>query len=156
MKTRKSWKEKMETLQEAKVVAIPARLHKRFGRGTMLIPRPLDVDALIRKVPRGKLVTQTQLREKLAQAAGANHTCPMTTGIFVRISAEAAEEAARNGAARITPYWRVVREDGKLIEKLPGGPSAQAERLRQEGHEIDDAGKLRVRGLERALVRFRD
>jgi len=29
---------------------------KRFGSGKMLIPKPLDVDALIRKVRKGKHV----------------------------------------------------------------------------------------------------
>ena len=60
MKTRKSWREKMEGAQEAKVVAIPPRMQKRFGKGKMLIPKPLDMDALIRKVPRGKVVRHSQ------------------------------------------------------------------------------------------------
>jgi alkylated DNA nucleotide flippase Atl1 len=144
MKTRKSWREKLETAQEAKVVAIPPRMQKQYGKGTMLIPKPLDVDAAIRKVPRGKVITLTEIREKLASAAGANVTCPMVTGIFVRISAEAAAEDMRAGKSRVTPYWRVVRDDGKLLEKLPGGPAAQAEHLEAEGHQIHRAGKLRV------------
>jgi alkylated DNA nucleotide flippase Atl1 len=153
MKTRKSWREKMETAREAKVVTIPPKMQERFGRGKMLIPRALDLDALIRKVPRGKLVTQTQLREKLARDAGADVACPITTGIFVRIIAEAAEESSREGKLRITPYWRIVRDDGRLLEKLPGGPSAQAEKLAGEGHKIDRSGKLRVEQLSGALVR---
>jgi alkylated DNA nucleotide flippase Atl1 len=111
----------------------------------MLIPRPLDVDALIRKVPRGKLVTVTQIREKLARASAANTVCPMCTGMFVRISAEAAAEDLRAGKSRITQYWRVVRNDGTLFEKLPGGPTGQAEHLEAEGHKIDRSGKLRVK-----------
>lgn len=143
MKSRKSWREKMD--HPAKVVAIPPQMQKRFGRGKMLIPCPLDIDALIRKTPRGKLITQNQIREKLAAAARADVACPITTGIFVRIVAEAAAEDARAGKSRITPYWRVVRDDGSLFEKLPGGPAAQAEHLEAEGHSIDRSGKLRVR-----------
>ncbi|HWZ30340.1 MAG TPA: MGMT family protein [Bryobacteraceae bacterium] len=143
MKSRIPWREKLDRPQQ--IVTIPPRMQKRFGRGKMLIPCPLDVDALIRKVPRGKLVTQTQLREKLAQAAGVDVACPITTGIFVRIVAEAAAEDARSGKSRITPYWRVVRDDGSLMEKLPGGPSAQADHLEAEGHRIDREGKLRVK-----------
>jgi hypothetical protein len=37
-----------------------------FGKGTMLIPTPKLVDALIRKVPKGKLVTVGELRRKMA------------------------------------------------------------------------------------------
>jgi len=157
MKTRKSWKEKLHTDQEAKVVVIPEKMRKRFGslrkNATILIPRPLDVDALIRRVPRGRLVTQGQLRERLARDAAADVACPITTGIFVRIVAEAAAEADRAGKSRITPYWRVVREDGRLLEKLPGGLVAQADRLEAEGHAIDRTGKLRVKELK--LVKFR-
>jgi alkylated DNA nucleotide flippase Atl1 len=90
----------------------------------------------------------------LARASQADVACPITTGIFVRIAAETAAEDARNGKVRITPYWRVIRDDGKLLEKLPGGPSAQAEHLAAEGHKIDRTGKLRVQGPGRALVRM--
>lgn len=110
----------------------------------MLIPKPLDVDALIRTVPRGKVLTLTGLREKLARAAGADVTCPMVAGMFVRIVAEAAAEDVRDGKPRVTPWWRVVRDDGGLFEKLPGGPTAQAEHLEAEGHVIDNSAKLRV------------
>jgi len=44
MKTRKTWREKLEKVPEAKVVDDPR------GRGRMLIPKPLDVDALIRQI----------------------------------------------------------------------------------------------------------
>ena len=71
----------------------------------------------------------------------------MTTGIFVRIAAEAAEEARRAGARSVTPYWRVLKEGGKLNDKFPKG---QAARLRREGHRI--AGN-RVRNFEAALQR---
>jgi hypothetical protein len=147
MKTRTSWSEKLEGAHPAKIVPIPPRMQKRFGQGTMLIPRPLDVDVLIRKIPRGKLLTQSQLREKLARKAGANLTCPLCAGMFLRISAEASAEQARAGKSRVTPYWRVVRDDGRLMENLPGGPTGQAEHLMAEGHRIDTSGKLRVKYL---------
>jgi len=103
----------------------------------MLIPKPLDVDALVRRVQRGKLATVDQIRDRLASDFGADLTCPLTTGIFLRISAEAAEEDASRGERDITPYWRVIKSDGSLNEKLPGGVEAQAARLREEGHSIE-------------------
>jgi alkylated DNA nucleotide flippase Atl1 len=144
MKTRKSWREKLEGAHEARVVPIPPSMQKQLGKGTMLIPKPLDVNAAIRKVPRGKVITLTQLRDKLARAAGADVTCAMVAGMFVRISAEAASEDLRAGKSRITPYWRVVRDDGRLLEKLPGGPTEQARHLEAEGHLIQNSAKLRV------------
>src|ERR1700728_5254835 len=46
--------------------------------------------------------------------------------------------------SRVTPYRRVVRDDGRLLEKLPGGPSEQARHLEAEGREIRNSAKLRV------------
>ena len=136
--SRVPWREKLEQpkVKLPKIVRVPAKWQKRFGSGTMVIARPLDVDALIRTVKRGKLVTQTQLRARLARKYRVDHTCPLTTGIFVRIIAEAAEEDRRTGKSHVTPYWRVVRDDGSLNEKLPGGPPAQARHLRAEGFSI--------------------
>jgi len=90
------------------------------------------------------VLTLTALREKLARAAGADVTCAMVAGMFVRIVAEAAEEDLRAGKARVTPWWRVVRDDGKLFEKLPGGPTGQAQHLEGEGHQVQKSGTLRV------------
>jgi len=60
-KSRTPWREKLEKKHPShgKVVDIPPKMQKRFGTGTMLIPRPLDVDALICKVQKGKLITVT-------------------------------------------------------------------------------------------------
>jgi alkylated DNA nucleotide flippase Atl1 len=141
MRTQKSWREKMDNPNLPKVVAVPPRMQKRFGSGTMLVPSPREVDALIRTVPRGRVITVSRIREMLAAEHSADVTCPLTTGIFVRIAAEAAEEDAAAGKKRITPYWRVVKEDGSMNPKYPGGARRQAERLRAEGVEID-GGKL--------------
>src|SRR5579864_7729548 len=152
MKTRKSWREKMEG-STAKVVTVPPKMQKRFG-SKMLIPAALDIEALMRKVPSGKLVTQTEIRKKLAGDAGVPEACPITTGIFVRIIAEAAAEEMKAGKARVTPYWRLIRDDGTFIEKLPGGPTEMAKHLEAEGHSIDRSGKLRVKNFESGLKKF--
>lgn len=144
MKGPKSWREKLEGAHAAKVIPIPPKMQKQLGKGTMLIPTPLDVDALVRKVPSGKVITLTHLREKLARKAGADATCAMVAGMFVRIVAEAAAEDARAGKSRIAPWWRVVRDDGTLFEKFPGGPHEQARHLEAEGHRIDSSAKLRL------------
>lgn len=132
MKSRTSWREKLEKPQEPKIVDIPPKM-SHFGKGTMLIPTPKLVDELIRKIPRGKLVTIGELRRKLAAEFATDVTCPLTTGIFVRIAAEAAEEARANGRQRLTPYWRVIKDDGRLNPKFPGGAEQQIRALHAEG-----------------------
>ena len=155
MKSRKTWREKLETGQEAKVVNVPPKMAKRFGTGKMLIPTPLLVDALIRKVEKGKLVTTGEIRGRLAKDFKVDSTCPLTTGIFLRIAAETAEEDLRMGRQEITPYWRVIRDDGSLNEKFPGGVEAQAVHLKEEGHTIElGKGKKppKVKDFQKALV----
>ena len=132
-------------------------MSKRLGTGMMLIPKPLDVDALIRKTRKGKLITVSEIRSRLARDNNVDVACPLTTGIFIRIAAEAAEEDLQNGRKQITPYWRVIRDDGSLNEKFPGGVKEQSRRLRDEGHSIAAArGKKppRVRNFEDFLTRL--
>ena len=142
------WREKLERHQEAKVVQIPPRMQARFGKGTMVIPKPLDVDALIRRVPKGKLVTVAQLRDQLARQCKADVTCPLTTGIFIRIAAEAAEEERRSGRKEVTPYWRVLTHEGRLNPKFPGGVEGQKRKLLAEGHKTE-----RTKGSKPPVVR---
>ena len=148
-----TWRDKLhaEHPNHGKIVPANAAQRKQ-GIETVLIPRPLDVHALVRRVGKGRVVTVSELRDALARRAGADIACPMTTGIFLRIIAEAAEEAAREGKKRITPYWRVVDADGGLKAKFPGGVADQARRLRAEGIRIVPAeGKKppRVQDLQR-------
>lgn len=139
--------EKFESRKEPEVVEDPR------GRGRMLIPTPRLIDSLIRRVPRGRLVSVEQIRERLAKDFDADLTCPMTTGIFIRIVAEAAEERRRAGEREITPYWRVVKRGGRLLEKLPGGAEKQAQLLRNEGHIITRIkGALWIKDYEEKLV----
>jgi len=154
--SRTRWREKLEKPQEPKVVQIPPKM-SRFGKGTMLIPTPMLVDELIRKVPKGKLITSSELRRKLASDFATNVTCPLTTGIFVRIAAEAAEEDRTNGKRRLTPYWRVVKDDGGLNPKYPGGVDAQARNLRAEGFTVTRKGQKprTVTEFERRLHTFK-
>jgi len=150
---KKSWREKLEIKKEPKIVDDPK------GRGRMLVPTPLLVDALTRKIPRGKLLTVKDLREKLARDFGADLTCPLATGWFIRIVAEAAEEDLREGRKKpeeVTPYWRVIKSNGSLNDKFPGGAEAQARHLREEGHEIlpGRKGKLVVKDFEGKLANY--
>lgn len=65
-------------------------------------------------------------------------TDPMTTGIFLRIIAEAAEEE-RPMKSEITPYWRVLKSDGSINVKFPGGIESQIKFLEKEGHIVEFA-----------------
>jgi alkylated DNA nucleotide flippase Atl1 len=135
-KSKTSWCAKLHKPMLPKLVPVPEGMAKRLGSGMMLIPTALEVDAMIRKIPRGQVSTVSQIRRRLARWHNADVTCPLVTGIFLRIVAEAAEEDGMSGKPYITPYWRVLREDGGLNAKFPGGIDAQARRLMEEGHTV--------------------
>jgi len=136
--TRKSWREKFENPAKGlpKVVDGPEKWKKRFGGTRVLVPTPFLIDKVIRTVKKGKLITVNQIREKLAKEFNADATCKITTGIFLRICAEVAHEDLLTDKKRITPYWRVLKSDGSLNPKYPGGINSQAAYLKAEGHEI--------------------
>ena len=154
-KSKTRWREKLEKPQAPKVVQIPEKM-SRFGKGTMLIPTPMLVDELMKRIPKGKLITGGELRRKLASDFATDVTCPLTTGIFVRIAAEAAEEDRANGKRRLTPYWRVIKDDGSLNPKYPGGVESQARLLRAEGVDVERRGNRSpvVKDFHRRLHRL--
>jgi hypothetical protein len=137
-KVRKSWTEKLHDSKDLpRIEAINEKMQGRWGTGTMVIPAPLEVDALMRSVPRGKLTTINHIREALAKKHGATISCPITTGIFCWIAAHAADESGFAGENAIMPYWRTLKSDGALNPKFPGGVAEQSARLKSEGHIIE-------------------
>lgn len=139
---KKSWREKLaDDKGLPKVCPVTGRMSTRWGTGRMVIPAPREVDALMKQVPKRKLVTINELRAALAQQHQADFACPITTGIFSWIAAHAAAEAAAEGAKRITPYWRTLKTGGEVNPKYPGGAAAVARRLRAEGHRLVAKGK---------------
>jgi hypothetical protein len=153
MKTRKSWREKLYDAKGLpKVGEITGKMSTRWGAGTMVIPAPVEVNDLMRTVPRGKLVTINELRHALALKHRVTMACPITTGIFAWIAAHAAEEEASAGKKRITPYWRTLKTGGLLNEKYPGGAAALKKRLQAEGHNVLKKGtRLFVADYEKSL-----
>jgi hypothetical protein len=148
MQLKKSWREKLaDSKGLPKTGRITGKMSKRWGTGTMVVPAPLEVDALMKRVPKGKLITITELRAALAKKHGVNVCCPITTGIFAWISAHAAEEAATDATAnargrpKITPYWRTLKTGGELNPKYPGGIARLRKQLTAEGHRIVAKGK---------------
>jgi len=137
-----TWQEKLnDSKGYPKVEKIKGKMSKKWGTGTVVIPAPIEVDQLMRKVPKGKLTTINEIRSALATKHKATIGCPLTTGIFAWISAYAAEEQKQQGTTEITPYWRTLKTGGFLNEKYPGGVETQKQLLEQEGHVIIKKGK---------------
>ena len=149
---KKSWKEKLNNSNGLpKVEMLP--LNCKWGSGAMLIPAPIEVDEIMKTVPKGKLITTNEIRKKLAKKHGTNIACPLTTGIFTWIAANAAEEDAINGIKNHTPYWRTLKTGGELNPKYPGGIEQHKSLLEAEGFTIIQKGKKwLVKNFEAYLI----
>lgn len=119
---------------------------KRFAdleAGTsVLIPSPQDIEGVIEDLAPAETLTLTELRQRLAQRHGADGSCPVMTGMNLRIVADLALEAidaghdpaeasgsavGDEGGSEVVPFWKVVEPTSSLASKLPGGPT----RIRQ-------------------------
>lgn len=69
-KLKETWRQKLvSTTQKQnlpRVVEVNEKMSKRWGEGTVVIPSPVEVDALMKTVPSGKLITINQIRAFMA------------------------------------------------------------------------------------------
>ena len=122
---RKTWTQKLDNGRDPKVVILPKPYCGVQAGAKLFVGTPRLVKQFIEAIPPGESTTVTRMRDDLAGEAGADVTCPTSTGIFVRIVAEAALEelAAGKRQTEITPFWRVVDETSPVASKLSCGPS---------------------------------
>ena len=144
-KRKKSWQEKLIDKKDLpKIVNIDNKKAARWGGkpgDTMVIPSPLEVDEVMRKVPHGKLITINHIRNFLAKKHGTTIACPITTGIFAWIAAHASEENKKEDKQNTTPYWRTLKTNGEINPKYPGGAEKQKALLESEGHRVIKKGR---------------
>lgn len=124
---------------------------KKYGGTRMFLAPPLYYDKLMRKVPKGELITVGQIREYLAKENNADFTCPLTGGIFINIVAWASYQRKED----ITPYWRTLKTNGELNNKYPEGVELQKRLLEEEGHTIiQKESKYYVKDFESKLIKL--
>ena len=105
--------------------------------GAMVVSSPAEVNALVRTLRPGEIVTLDDLRQALARRHGVAVTCPVSTAIFLGMAARAAEEQRPVlPDAALTPWWRVLKKGGFLNPKCPGGTDAQQALLEAEGVRV--------------------
>lgn len=142
MPKKKSWSEKLRDSRDLpRVEKISDKMSKRWGTGSVVIPAPLEVDELMKRVPEGKVITIGEIRAALAKKHGATIGCPLTTGIFAWVAANAAGEDREKGVKNVTPYWRTLKTGGVINSKYPGGAELQRKLLERESHKIAVKGK---------------
>jgi len=132
---RKSWQEKLNINREPVIEEADKNFADIKAGQSMLIPTPKVVDAYIGQIPPGQQINIPTIRNDLASRFGAEMTCPITTGIFVRIAAEAAYEEFQEGMPieKITPFWRVISETSPAAKKLTFGTGFLNKQRKKEG-----------------------
>lgn len=125
---------KFQTITDTKSI-------EKYGGSRMYFAPPLDYDAVMKRIPWGKLTTVGEIRAYFASKGGADFTEPITAGIFVSIAAWASFQREDDE----TPYWRTLKAGGELNEKYPGGIAAQREKLEAEGHTVIQKGRKNFR-----------
>jgi hypothetical protein len=133
----KTWQEKFHNGHPEKIVIATKKFADVPEGATMFVPTPEVVDAYIRNIPEGTHATLQQMRKDLAAEHHADYCCPITTGIFLRIVAEAAYEEysiAKRGK-KITPFWRMVDHKSTIAQKLTFGTDYIREQRAKEGLE---------------------
>jgi len=147
---KKSWQEK---LADKKNLPKILKLQKSFpcynavhkmgveaGDDVVLV-NPSEVIALMKQVPKGKLITIVEICKTLAEKHKVKGCCSLTAGIFIMTAANAVAEAAQEGRQLKIPYWRTLKANGELNEKYPGGTLAQKKILEQEEFTVEKKGK---------------
>jgi hypothetical protein len=131
---RKTWIEKRDIDKQPVVKKLKKDFADMRSGERMLIATPKLVDNYIRQIPKGHQYSLSGMRKDLASEYKADVTCPVTSGIFLRIVAEAAWEEYGKGKPLkdITPFWRVMDEHSATAKKLSFGTAFLIERRKKE------------------------
>jgi hypothetical protein len=123
MAKNKTWLDKLNEKKEPKIKRIEKSFADIPAGSNMFIATPQLIDQYIQEIGFGKRIDSKTLRNDLALEHNAEYTCPVTTGIFLRIVAEANYEKFQQGQAieNITPFWRVIEPSSPIAKKLTCG-----------------------------------
>lgn len=113
---------------------------EKYGGSNMYFAPPIEYDKVMKLVPYGKVLTVGIIRDYFAKTNRADFTEPITAGIFVSIVAWASYQRDYDE----TPYWRILKANGELNAKYPGGIEEQKKKLESEGHTIIQRGRKNI------------
>jgi len=143
--SKKDFNKMLNEPMEPKIVNLEGDQAARWGGRTMVVAPKKDYDELIRRIPKGKVLTSNEIRTSIAKKYGTEITCPLTAGIFTNIVAWASYQRETDK----TPFWRAIKAKGELNNKFPEYPRLQKQLLEEEGLEITEKrGKFFVKDYE--------
>jgi ABC-type uncharacterized transport system ATPase subunit len=134
MAIKKSWLDKLNENKEPKIKRIEIDFADIPSGSMMFIATPKLIDEYIQEIGVGTRINIKTLRKDLAIAHNADYTCPVTTGIFLRVVAEANYEKLQQGkhVEEITPFWRMIEPNSALAKKLTFGQDFLLQQIEKE------------------------
>ncbi len=135
MAKKKTWAEKMKPDAEHKITTNDKDFADIPAGHSLLIPTPLIVDDYVRHIPEGEHTNIKQMRNDLAAEFGSEYTCPVVSGISLRIVAENAFEQIQQGKplSKVAPFWRIIDLKSPAAKKLACGIDYLKELRQKEG-----------------------
>jgi len=128
-------------MQKPKIIDIPPKMEKFYGKGTMLHPSLSEIEELISLIPSNKVTTINHITSFLAKNHGTDVTCPMRTGNAIK---KIANRFTLENLDDNLPFWRVVRSDKMIIKSK--NLEQWASLIEDEGFELSytKSGNIRV------------
>jgi alkylated DNA nucleotide flippase Atl1 len=139
-------------MNKSKIVDIPSKMEKYYGKGKMLHPSIEVVEDVLRYIPQGKISTIDLVCKKLATDFGTDVTCPMRTGNNLKkIALNYSDGTIDNNF----PFWRVIRTDKMMIKFQ--NYEFWASKLEDEGFilSFSKSGNIKVDFQSDSLFDFR-
>ena len=130
----KSWQEKFFSKKNFEIKSIQKNFWGHAVGTKMLIPTPLMIQEYINHIELGCFSDVKIMRKDLAIEYGADFTCPMTTGIFLRIVAEYNYEKFSQNETEICPFWRIIDPNSKFSDRLSFDNKFIINKRREEIH----------------------
>lgn len=120
----KSAKAQLNADKQPKVVVLEKDFAGTKKGQTLYVATPKIIDQAIKQIPYGSTSTVVEFRDQLAEMAQCDASCPVSTAIFIRISAQAAIDEIQEGKLvdLVTPFWRLLSSEDKISQKLTIDP----------------------------------
>lgn len=120
LKKKKTWSEKFNARTIPEITSTERKFADIPEGAMMLIATPAIIEAYIKEIPAHETRSIADIRKDLAEEYEAEYTCPVTTGIFLRIVAEKNYEQYEKGTPLkdIAPFWRVIDAKSPTAKKL--------------------------------------
>lgn len=128
-------------MEKSKIVDIPTKMEKYYGKGKILHPSLSEIEELVRLIPDNKVTTIHHIATRLAKVHGTDVTCPMRIGnVLKKIS----KQYTLDNVDFEVPFWRVLRNN-KMMVKLKNYEQ-WATLIENEGFELDftKSGNIKV------------